>query len=64
MTVILNFINGQYREGRSGRSFDDINPVDGSVIAQVSEASREDVDEAVRAARAALSGPWATLKLA
>ena len=62
--MILNFINGQYREGRSGRSFDDINPVDGSVIAQVSEASREDVDEAVRAARAALSGPWATLKLA
>ena len=62
--MILNFINGQYREGRAGRAFDDINPVDGKLVARVSEASREDVDEAVAAARAALGGPWAALKLA
>jgi len=62
--VILNFIDGQYRQGRSGRTFDDINPADGSLIAQVSEASLEDVDEAVRAARQALTGPWGLLKLA
>lgn len=62
--MILNFIDGQYREGSSGRSFDDINPVDGSLIAKVSEASREDVDAAVRAARQSLSGPWGSLKLA
>ncbi|RKE38639.1 2-hydroxymuconate semialdehyde dehydrogenase [Paraburkholderia sp. BL23I1N1] len=62
--MILNFINGQYREGRGGRTFDDINPVDGSLVARVSEAAREDVDDAVRAARAALAGPWASLKLA
>ncbi|HSW05171.1 2-hydroxymuconic semialdehyde dehydrogenase [Aquabacterium sp.] len=62
--MILNFIDGEYREGRSGRSFDDINPVDGSLIAKVSEAAREDVDDAVRAARRALCGPWAALKLA
>ena len=62
--MILNFIDGRYREGRSGRTFDDINPVDGSLIAKVSEAAREDVDDAVRAARDALTGPWGSLKLA
>jgi len=62
--VILNFINGEYREGRGGRTFDDINPVDGSLIDKVSEAGREDVDDAVRAAREALNGPWGSLKLA
>jgi aminomuconate-semialdehyde/2-hydroxymuconate-6-semialdehyde dehydrogenase len=62
--VILNFIDGEYREGRDGRSFDDINPVDGSLIAKVSEAGREDVEDAVRAARLALDGPWGALKLA
>jgi aminomuconate-semialdehyde/2-hydroxymuconate-6-semialdehyde dehydrogenase len=62
--VILNFINGEYREGRGGRIFNDINPVDGTLIDKVSEAGREDVDDAVRAARAALDGPWGSLKLA
>lgn len=62
--MILNFIDGQYREGSGGRTFDDINPVDGSLVAKVSEASRDDVDRAVRAARQALSGPWGELKLA
>jgi aminomuconate-semialdehyde/2-hydroxymuconate-6-semialdehyde dehydrogenase len=61
--VILNFIDGQYREARSGRTFDDINPADGSLIAKVSEAGRDDVDDAVRAARRALDGPWGQLKL-
>jgi len=62
--VILNFIDGQYREGRTGRTFDDINPVDGKLIDKVSEASLEDVNDAVRAARDALAGPWGSLKLA
>lgn len=62
--MILNFIDGEYREGRGGRTFDDINPVDGSLIDKVSEAGREDVDDAVRAAREALHGPWGSLKLA
>jgi aminomuconate-semialdehyde/2-hydroxymuconate-6-semialdehyde dehydrogenase len=62
--VIFNFINGEYREGRGGRTFDDVNPVDGSLVDKVSEAGREDVDDAVRAAREALHGPWGSLKLA
>ena len=39
--MILNFIDGEYREARSGRTFDDISPVDGSLIAKVSEAVRD-----------------------
>lgn len=53
---ILNFINGQYVEGVSG--FDDINPVDGTIIAEVHRADEAIVDSAVRAARESLDGPW------
>lgn len=43
---------------RGTREFADVNPADGSVIAQVSEADRGLVDEAVEAARQALGGEW------
>jgi aminomuconate-semialdehyde/2-hydroxymuconate-6-semialdehyde dehydrogenase len=59
---LLNFIDGAYRTG-SGKWFADVNPATGATIAQVSEAGRDDVDAAVRAARAALDGPWSTLSL-
>jgi aminomuconate-semialdehyde/2-hydroxymuconate-6-semialdehyde dehydrogenase len=53
---ILNYINGQFVRGE--REFADVNPADGSVIAQVSEADRGLVDDAVQAARMALRGEW------
>jgi aminomuconate-semialdehyde/2-hydroxymuconate-6-semialdehyde dehydrogenase len=61
---ILNFINGEYVSGRSGKTFRNINPVDGSLIGMVSEAGRHEVDAAVAAARAALNGPWGRLSIA
>ena len=60
---VLNFINGEYRPG-SGRVFENISPVDGSVISLVHEAGKQDVDDAVKAAKAALKGPWGTMPLA
>ncbi|MFQ5347805.1 MAG: 2-hydroxymuconic semialdehyde dehydrogenase [Rhodothalassiaceae bacterium] len=54
---ILNFIDGHQVEG-GGRWFEDINPADGEVVAEVSEATAADVDAAVRAAKRALAGPW------
>ena len=54
--AIRNYINGRFVDGVSG--FDDVNPVDGSVVATVHEAGHEQVDEAVRAARAALDGAY------
>lgn len=56
MKSILNYIDGEFVRGR--REFPDINPADGSVIAQVSEAEQTLVDAAVSAARKALRGEW------
>jgi len=53
---ILNYIDGQFVRGK--RAFPDVNPADGSVIAQVEEADQGLVDAAVRAARQALRGAW------
>lgn len=56
MRTILNFVGGEFVEGAAG--FDDINPVDGTVIATVHEADAALVDRAVRSARAAMNGPY------
>jgi len=56
---ILNFIGGEFVRGKC--EFADVNPADGSVIAQVSEADQGLVDDAVHAARAALKGEWGRL---
>jgi len=55
-------IGGRFVDARSGLTFDSVSPRDGGVIAQVSAGGKEDVDEAVRAARAAFdSGVWREL---
>jgi aminomuconate-semialdehyde/2-hydroxymuconate-6-semialdehyde dehydrogenase len=54
--VLQNFVDGRYVDG--GDLFDDVNPVDGSLVAKVQEADRDVVDRAVRAARQALDGKW------
>ncbi|MBP7340290.1 aldehyde dehydrogenase family protein [Niveispirillum sp.] len=56
------FIDGEWREPRSGSSFETFNPGDGSRIGRAAAGGEADVDLAVRAARAALDGPWATMK--
>lgn len=56
---ILNFIDGEFVG--SDRRFEDICPATGKVVGEVHEADRDIVDRAVRAARAALSGPWGKL---
>jgi aminomuconate-semialdehyde/2-hydroxymuconate-6-semialdehyde dehydrogenase len=53
---ILNYIDGQFVRGK--RDFADVNPADGSVIAQVAEADQGLVNDAVQAARKALRGEW------
>ncbi|MCH6471589.1 2-hydroxymuconic semialdehyde dehydrogenase [Sinomonas terrae] len=54
--TIRNFIGGEYVEG--GMPFENVNPVDGSVVSKVLEADKSLVEEAVAAARRALEGPW------
>ncbi|MGA7907753.1 MAG: 2-hydroxymuconic semialdehyde dehydrogenase [Candidatus Sulfotelmatobacter sp.] len=59
MKSIQNYIAGQFVRGK--REFADVNPADGTVIAQVTEADSEHVDRAVLAARQALRGEWGRL---
>src|SRR5690348_6972061 len=53
------FINGEWRDGASGRTIEVVNPATEEVIATVAAAEHADIDRAVQAARAALEGPWA-----
>ena len=53
------FIDGRYVDAASGKSFDCVNPANGKVLTQVAACESEDVDRAVRAARAAFDdGRW------
>lgn len=56
MKQYRNYINGEWRDGV--RTFDDFRPADGTVVAQVHEAGKADIDDAVRAGHAALAGEW------
>ncbi len=60
---IRHFINGEYSEGTSGKTFENRSPVDGSLVNVVHEAGRAEVDAAVSAARAALKGPWGSMSM-
>jgi aminomuconate-semialdehyde/2-hydroxymuconate-6-semialdehyde dehydrogenase len=51
---IANFINGEFVPPRSGTYFDDVNPATAEVIAAIPDSDERDVDDAVRAAKAAL----------
>jgi len=61
MTDYKNFINGQWVA--TGKTFENRNPVDDSLNGQVHEAGRQEVDAAVGAARDALKGPWASMRV-
>ncbi|XP_062090753.1 aldehyde dehydrogenase family 2 member C4-like isoform X2 [Humulus lupulus] len=56
------FINGEFVDSVSGKSFETIDPRNGEVLARIAEGDQNDVDLAVKAARAAFDhGPWPRL---
>ncbi|ERL90974.1 hypothetical protein D910_01420 [Dendroctonus ponderosae] len=57
------FINNEFVDSLSKKTFPVINPVDGEAIANVAEAQKEDVDLAVAAAKKAFArkSPWRNL---
>src|SRR5580700_5085232 len=56
------FINNQWVESASGKTFPVYNPATGEVLAQVAEGDREDINRAVKAARKAFEdGPWSKM---
>jgi phenylacetaldehyde dehydrogenase len=53
------FINGRWVDSVSGKTFPSYDPSTGEVLAQVAEGAAEDINLAVKAARAAFeTGPW------
>ena len=56
-TVYRMFINGEWVEAASGRSFDSLNPYTGRVWATIPDGQAEDIDRAVKAARGAMDSP-------
>ncbi|XP_041006852.1 aldehyde dehydrogenase family 2 member C4-like [Juglans microcarpa x Juglans regia] len=56
------FINGDFVDSVSGKTFETIDPRTGEVIARIAEGDKEDIDLAVKAARQAFDhGPWPRL---
>jgi len=55
----LHYVDGAFRPGRAGATFETTSPVTNRPIAEVAEGRAEDVDDAVAAARRAFEqGPW------
>src|SRR5258706_12112196 len=52
------FIGGEWLHPHSNRTIRSIDPSTEEVWAEVAEADETDIDHAVKAARAALDGPW------
>ena len=58
----LHYIDGEFRPGRAGTTFETLSPVTNLPITEVAEGLAADVDDAVRAARQAFDeGPWPRL---
>ena len=55
------FINGQFVDAASGKTFETPNPATGETLAHVAEGDAEDINRAVSAARAAFDGPWSRM---
>ena len=59
MKTYENFIGGRWQTSKSGQLREIRDPANGELIAKVQESNREDVQDAVNAARAAFdTGPW------
>jgi len=55
-------IGGEWRDASGGEVFEDVNPATGATLAQVAQASREDLEAAVASARRAFdAGKWPTM---
>ena len=57
------YLNGTWVRPVSGQAIDVISPSDGQVFARIADGGAEDIDLAVKAARASLSGVWGRMAL-
>ena len=59
-----HFINGEWVAAASGETLPVIDPSTGQAFDEIARGNAADVDRAVKAARAALSGPWGRMTAA
>ena len=55
------FIDNEWQDPASGKWFDSLDPFSGEPWASIPEGNAQDVDRAVRAAKAAIDGPWGSM---
>jgi betaine-aldehyde dehydrogenase len=55
------FIDGQWVDSESGKTFTTPNPATGATLAEVAEGDKADIDKAVAAARRAFEGKWSKM---
>ncbi|HSQ24534.1 MAG TPA: betaine-aldehyde dehydrogenase [Pyrinomonadaceae bacterium] len=55
------FIDGQFVDAESGKTFKSPNPATGETFAEVAEADKADINKAVAAARKAFEGKWSKM---
>src|ERR1051326_7916314 len=55
------FIDGQWVDAESGKTFETPNPATGATLAEVAEGDKADIDKAVAAARKAFEGKWSKM---
>src|SRR4051812_2635552 len=55
------FIDGQWVDSDSGKTFTTPNPATGEPLAEISEGDKSDIDKAVAAARRAFEGKWSKM---
>lgn len=60
-TPLELFINGQWRRASGDATLPDYNPATEELLAEIAAATADDVDAAVRSARAQLQGEWGAL---
>ncbi len=59
---VQNYVNGQFIDASSTRSLEVISPLDGNLLSKVPMSSAADLDQAVKAAKAAFQG-WSRLPI-
>jgi len=63
VTEFLHFIDGAFTAGTTGRTFENRRPHDGSLIGHVAEGGAAEIEAAVKAAKAAMAGPWGKMSV-
>jgi len=62
MQKILNYINGKLVEPKSGKYLDNFTPAEGKVYSLIADSEKDDVDDAVNAAKQAFAS-WSTMSI-